>query len=539
MLGSLGLCIATIAIATAAQLSAFHIQDDAYMYARYADNLLHDGQVVWNHGGSPAYGASSLLYLVPVAILRAMLPDSPALALALGSLLCGGAALVSIVVLAWRASEAGTKAHLPIALLVILPIAGAGEFFATHMGNGMDTCEAILALAILLLAWTGYQRSPTRGRVWILGVCGGLVYLARPELALFALIVPFVVALLSRGEDRKRAAEVFAISALMIGAELGLAYAYFGEPLPLSFYMKSSWRHAYGESFRARYVGVGFEHLRNFLTSYWIWFALIGAGVVFEFRSFARNGGALRVAVLAATVADFTYHTFFVTQIVGYAQRFYYPTLPALVMLAAWSAVAISKPFVAYFTERPLPYSRPVQLMLALVACKLMVPPLVSAVRRAVDDEAGGKLATFDIHRRVETQSARFWYALERISALPDEIVIATTEVGHPAALNPRKMIVDIAGLNEPEFALAGFSADRLFGVIKPDVVYMPHPDYAPIVAQMRAYPTFAAEYREFTAEELDAYMGIAVRRNSAHYNELCGAIEQTRVGTVAALPVH
>jgi hypothetical protein len=67
----------------------------------------------------------------------------------------------------------------------------------------------------------------------------------------------------------------------------------------------------------------------------------------------------------------------------------------------------------------------------------------------------------------------------------------------------------------------------------------MPHPDYAPIVAQIRAYPTFTAEYREFTAEELDAYMGVAVRRGSAHYAALCSAIEQTRVGAIAALPVH
>ena len=194
---------------------------------------------------------------------------------------------------------------------------------------------------------------------------------------------------------------------------------------------------------------------------------------------------------------------------------------------------------MAYFAERPLRISGPVQLILALVAFKLMVPPLIGAVRRAQEDSAAGKLANFDIHRRVETQSARFWYALEQISALPDDIVIATTEVGHPAALNPRKTIVDIAGLNEPGFALDGFSADRLFDVLVPDVLYMPHPDYAPIVAQIRAHPTFASGYREFTADDLDAYMGIAVRRNSTHYEELCRAIEQTRIGAIAALPVH
>lgn len=44
--------------------------DDAYMFIRYADNFLSGYGVAWNQDGIQTYGATSILYLFCIAMLR-------------------------------------------------------------------------------------------------------------------------------------------------------------------------------------------------------------------------------------------------------------------------------------------------------------------------------------------------------------------------------------------------------------------------------------------------------------------------------------
>ena len=112
-----------------------------------------------------------------------------------------------------------------------------------------------------------------------------------------------------------------------------------------------------------------------------------------------------------------------------------------------------------------------------------------------------------------------YWYRLDRFVSLPDDLVIATTEVGLPGVLAPRKTIVDLAGLNDSQFA--GIFLDRApVRTLSPDLLYMPHPNY---VEMNRAIEERldAEGYDFYTARELDVDFGLAIRRDSRHYDAM------------------
>jgi hypothetical protein len=115
---------------------------------------------------------------------------------------------------------------------------------------------------------------------------------------------------------------------------------------------------------------------------------------------------------------------------------------------------------------------------------------------------------------------SEYWYRLDRFVSLPDDLVIAATEVGLPGVLAPRKTIVDLAGLNESQFARHPFSAERLFARYRPDLLYMPHPNYAEMNRAIEE--RLDAEGYDFhTARELDVDFGVAIRRDSRHYDAM------------------
>jgi hypothetical protein len=96
--------------------------------------------------------------------------------------------------------------------------------------------------------------------------------------------------------------------------------------------------------------------------------------------------------------------------------------------------------------------------------------------------------------------------------------------------MNPDKNIVDLVGLNEAEFAQHGFSTEHLFGTYRPDVFYMPHPHYTAMNAAIRSHPEFISGYEVFSAEDLDAAMGVALRRDGRYYSQLRKMLDEARV---------
>jgi hypothetical protein len=112
------------------------------------------------------------------------------------------------------------------------------------------------------------------------------------------------------------------------------------------------------------------------------------------------------------------------------------------------------------------------------------------------------------------------WFRPDAFAALPDDVVIATSEVGLISALAPRKKIIDIAGLNDPAIALSGFSAARLFADGGPDVLFFPHPDYREFIQQMLEAPEITG-YDLYPPGALGSLLGVGIKRSSRHYRKM------------------
>jgi hypothetical protein len=262
-----------------------------------------------------------------------------------------------------------------------------------------------------------------------------------------------------------------------------------------------------------------------FVRSYWPLMLLALHQVLSRRRHLRETGSLIDVGVLGATLTVAAYHLFVALPVMSFSQRFLYPTLPALFFLATRGLGGLAselKDTLETLDRR----------LRALALCGAMVPLLMFVVPKGQKfamqtvREWAQRHYRFDMARYGTSKHAGQWVSVSEISRLPDTLVVATTEVGLPGALNPRQAVIDLAGLNERLFAHQRFSADKLFSVYAPDVIYMPHPDYADMRKGLRKHPAMRG-YDLYEREELPkGAMPIALRRDSPHFEALDRIIE-------------
>ncbi len=533
LVAALGLLLAAIlllrtVVDVVAATSSEWLWDDAYMYVRYADHFLSGFGVRWNPREPPTYGLTSLLFLAPVTILRAFTPASDGAAVLAASLGSGVILLALLGVLAWRLAV-----DAPGRGVALLPVAFAVLWrpgLERHFSTGMDTTFAMAALTGFLLAAIQLFRAPTRrGAVWI-GLAGGALYVARPDLMLFPAGVLAAAVLGARDRaSRGHALAAAAACAAVLVAELIAARVYFGTAVPLPFYAKGT--ALYGSAMRASYATTAGEQLAEFVRLHWPLLALAASPLAGGLRRLRATWRPLELGVLAATLAYGAYFRFLVLQVMPYSQRFYQPTLPPLVFLAARAAVEWLRAPPSLFTTRRAAWLAGVAtplLLLALFdaaeygwASVEQLGVRVAAARSGANGPSsdGGAAEEAATDANEATWRSAIFLARE-LPDLPDDLVLAGTDIGYIAARARRKRVVDLAALHDTDFALHGFSADRLLRVDRPDLLFLPHKDYAEMRAAIRGHPVFLAEYDLFTKQRVRG-LGFALRRTSPHYPEL------------------
>lgn len=495
--------------------------DDSFMFVRYADNLRLHGVLAWNPGAAPAYGLTSVLYVAVVLPVR-LVVSSPVLAIMLSSAISGAAALILLLALLRGHTQTGDPvARAAGVALVIGTLVAAREMILAHVLSGMDTLFAMAYLAAYFLLVRRAAAQPTRNRLIVAGVWGGLAFFVRPDLLLFAALIP--LAMLVLGPDRRAAIVLLIVSGGVVGVELLLARLAFGTWLPLPFYLKSA-SHIYGPYFESLYVQRPWEELQRFLGAYWPLIVPIGLAVMAGPRAWWRETDAIDKGMLVAALLFVLYYLFFVMQIMPYEARFYHPALPALAYLGARATAHLIERGRAWIDSESgrrtagILTGGAALLLLFGIAGTALAGELV-ALQRAAGDFDPAIYDPAEVYRR--TGYHNYWYALDEFSALPEELTMATTEVGLPAALNPRRQIVDLSGLNEASIALHGFDADRILTDYRPDLVYMPNPDYNEIINSLTRSAVFNAEYELFAAQDLEAVMAVALRRASPDYDAM------------------
>lgn len=527
-----GCCCLIIALKVLSRFGVASVWDDSFMFGRYAGNFLNSGKLAWNPGGPATYGLTSNLFLVIVIPLRFLLGDRPGLMGVLSSLVGGAALLVLLpyLLLSFGRHQVVTKA---VILLVFIAFASELNHFEVHISSGMDTTFALTYLTGYIFIWKSHQKTNSRAKIALLGVMGGLAFEVRPDLMLYTLLIPLAVLIFAATTTiRRTTLAILGITLAVLSGVLVLNTVYFHSTLPLPFYAKSL--RIYGDSFQTAYSDTARSELFDFLGAYWFLFALIAVGIVFNLKTRWQKVSGLEVGLGLATTLFLLYYLMWAIPIMGFVQRFYYPTLPALVWLAARSAgssvdkiAPLLKRWSRNITRRQQLTSAAVGLgevvviLFCGVAAFTYVPTNLNA---AIEAHTLGHFKVAENYKTLWYPD--IWYRLDQFSALPDDLVMAATEVGYPVAMNPHKTLIDLAGLNETAFAHQQFSSDLLFSKYQPDLIYMPHPDYKVMLADLTHNQYFQQHYEYFAPGQIKATIGVAIRRDSKYYQQMKTIIE-------------
>jgi hypothetical protein len=292
--------------------------DDTFITLRYASNVAAGHGVVWNT-------------VEPVRVEGStspgwMLMNAGAIASGLDPLVVSHlAGLFAALAGLWLVTRSGERdLGLPAWLAVAAALSLAlGRQWVVWSVSAMETTAATvvaLAATIRMAREVGDNDGAGR-RPWVSGLLFFVATLLRPEIPLLHLAAGVGLAAVRRTRDAWRAIAVSGASHAVLLAGLVLfRVAYFGRPLPNTFYAKVG----------GLELEEGARYLGQFLvqTHAWLWLPLAVAGAI---------GTARRRPLAAALAAQVLALAAWVVAVGGDAWefRFFVPLLPALALLAA------------------------------------------------------------------------------------------------------------------------------------------------------------------------------------------------------------
>ena len=492
------------------RLSSLSVWDDAYMFVRYANNLLQDGDLAWNPGGDSVYGLTSLAYLFIVIPLKIIVPTEPALVMILSSLISG---LLAIIIILWLVFQQITlKIERSLFFIIIcISLVVAGDGIAVHLTSGMDTMFTIFAISLWMIFLY------VSNNCLLVGIVGGLMFTVRPDVLI--IVIGIVPSLLSKDDSHSQLRKYVAGVSITLFIQLLVLWLYFGHPIPLPFYAKNT--PLYGQEFYDYYSNTSWGYFLEFIRSFPYLLSIIFFGLITQFRKWDWQDKGLLLGGILFCV----YHVLFVVPIMGFSQRFFYPLLPLIVILAGKSLhhilETLPKRFILIVKNYPIRILFvPLILIFAFINPMPIILTMVQLTQMNTIPSVG--IGKFDLDMAYQYLYTDNWYALDELSHLDNEIVIATTEIGLPSVMNPNKQIVDLAGLNQPNFAFNGFSADWLMqDDNQPDWIYMPFPHYEQMWFSLFEHPIFQGKYHFFPALSLGTSMDVAIRQDSPFYSDM------------------
>jgi hypothetical protein len=470
-----------------------HVFDDAYMFLRYADNIIAGHGYTWNAGDPPTYGCTSIAFTYAVSVARWLFPSAheTALATGLGSFL--GLVAVASTGLLLRSQRRGWVTGALFLLFAWNPKT------VYHSLTGMETMLSFSSLC--LLAWASLRWASRGGAAWaaVPALAGYSAFLVRPDNGIYSALLPLLCVFLLGPKDRRRPwreglsfCGIFGLLLLLDGL---VKTHFFGHPLPLPHFAK-------GPSFNDGYQGM---YLWNPVL--YLWHFLLVFSPAFAWIALApKRSDLCRIAAFGLPVLlTFAYY-FTVIQIMGGSARYYFPTSALVLALGAG------------LDGRPLDLLKhrwKRMAALAVAACLLLAArgPLASAYLRSHSspDQLLGVEGAPDAESPLRLKWRDSMDGMVRIvRTLPPGTVMAASEHGELAAARSDIAILDTLGLHDPETAMEGFSAARLTAR-RPGLIWLPHFHYSPAVRQLLEDPVFRRDYIYVP----DAYRyGVAVHRS-------------------------
>ncbi len=481
--------------------------DDAYMFVRYARHWLAGDGFCWNVSDGPAYGTTSAAYLAVITGLRGMTDIADATLLTGASLAAGLAAALALCALGFIAPGGGKlkKAWIP---LLVLPCLLPTHLFRYHSLTGMDATLSLFGNALLACAVAGWSRHHS---LWRLALClfaAWFSFLARPDNGLYSLVLPPLFILATERARWRHAVQYLILFSLLLLLD-GLAKTIlFGGFIPLPFFAK---RGGFYDGYTGGWQWNAMAQMISFWRGSLPFLIVITLAISTKTMPFLS-------AIAFPIFATLAYYAT-VVQFMGWGARYYYPSLPFLVLGAF---IALYHPGMPLLRSRwSLSWRAGVVLLITL---PVFITPFVAGAcglweRVAMITPAARRAETIYRSRTgILLPPIGWWKSIREMTILldrlPRNIVFAASEYGVIGARLPDLTIIDLAGLNDRNMSRNGFSEEYLFSR-RPDVIWLPHPDYTGAVADILDCESFARDYEYYPG--LYDY-GLALDRQSPHF---------------------
>ncbi len=492
--------------------------DDAFMFLRYAKHWLAGDGFCWNLGDGPAYGITSLTHLVLVTATRAWTPLPDPLVLTSISFLAGLAAAAVLTITGFVFFENLRRYWLP---LLVIPCLTLGQMFTYHSTTGMETTLSLLCNGLFVAGLLWFVRKQTLSSLLLCAGAAYLSYLTRPDNGIYCLLLPPLFLLAGNRNLWKTAGVYIVVFLLLLAMDLVLKRVLFGSFFPLPFYVKST-----GLYYRG-YLGGYKWNAVNYMI---LFFREALPYLLLTVLFITRRSLLKIIAVLVPLVLTFIYFAG-VTQIMGYDARYYFPSLPFLILTAFLSADS----FLG--ESRNIPRNRNIFVLRSILALLLLTVLSSHVIQRGLRHVWQERM----IKAPVEYSSVRqyipedrqplpelgWWEGIlamdELLGRLPEDIIFASSEYGYIGARHPAMTMVDLAGLHDKRIAGNGFSIEYVLAR-KPDIIWLPHSDYTFMVKSILDSTTFVRNY-DFYPGAYD--YGLAVRKNSPHADRINLTLEQ------------
>ena len=214
------------------------ILDDAYIFFRYAENIVNCFGFVWNIGEAPVEGYSSFLYLSVLIIAKFLAFDLELFAILFGTVTSAVTVYFAYLIYDHLYPSSQSKTSANIITIIILSLSPAFTYWSAA---GMET--SFYSMFLLLTIYYFLKLPNSVIAIFLRGLLFGLLCVIRFEAVLF-----FVTALYYLVKEEKsffkikvsRNAILFVIGfSVIFGAYFIWRWSYFGYFFPNTFYAKT------------------------------------------------------------------------------------------------------------------------------------------------------------------------------------------------------------------------------------------------------------------------------------------------------------
>ncbi len=415
-LGPRGLLLLFAAMLLVAHASVFNfVNDDAFISFRYADNLVRHGELTFNLG-ERVEGYTNFLWTILLAVPMSLGGDPVLFSKLFGVGFALGTLVVTLRLLSVVRGERRTQDAVAAVFLAASPS------YAAWSTGGLETQQFTFLLTLSLLAYVRESR--------LLGVALALASMARPEGMLLCALLGLhrgLRLLWRRHRPGGFEGAVLLGFALIFGPYFAARWAYYGWPLPNTYYVKAG---------AMSFYGPGLLYLKSFILDHHLY--LIPPLLL------AARRHRLFLTLFGVVALGLGFHVVRVGGDFMGQHRFLVPLLPLLAVVVVLGGEEIVKKLV----EMRLPRKALVALGLALISG--LTARVVYIDRQAMEPTSEGGVDRIGWLKMFAAQCQAIGEHLAKTA--PPDASIATTAAG-TIPYYSRLYTLDVLGLNDEYIA--------------------------------------------------------------------------------------